>query len=346
MTDTLLRANLRRLNDRLSATVDRGEVMLRCWLIEWPNMWSARESEKPGLADGRLIWQSVDWEWVDWMTNEIVTNPNGAHEQIFGSDGKLLTQPVPVPNDDDAAGEPFRALHVSAKYEGRDRLRPIFDNRVKPAFLDAGNLLMSVPSDMLPVPMSSATMKEVEPLQKWLYFVFDLAWAELPGSPLRPSIGKTCWYTDADIEEYDPPHSIPEPVCWYSVIDDVVQASLHALDLLLTVKEGGARLQPGGAAIMPLAADVEEGDGESTAGATPQAAYKPKRGRPVEMLTIRRADFVKPLREKGEPYSRIFAAYAKKYPRDIDASEDVLRRAFERQCPELSAKLKEGKATD
>jgi len=72
----------------------------------------------------------------------------------------------------------------------------------------------------------------------------------------------------------------------------------------------------------------------------------PKRGRKVDKATIRRADFAKPPREKGESWPNIYAAYNNKYPRDVDASEDVLRRAFERQYPEIAAKLKEGKATE
>ena len=59
-----------------------------------------------------------------------------------------------------------------------------------------------------------------------------------------------------------------------------------------------------------------------------------KRGRPVDKMTIRRADFAKPLREQSKTWEEITTAYSKKYPRDIDASADVIRLAFQRQYSE------------
>ncbi len=79
---------------------------------------------------------------------------------------------------------------------------------------------------------------------------------------------------------------------------------------------------------------------------TEPADNRPKRGRPVGKDTVRRADFAKPLREKGEKWPSIFAAYEKKYPRDTEATEGAVRLAFERQYPELAAKLRKGKATE
>ena len=70
-----------------------------------------------------------------------------------------------------------------------------------------------------------------------------------------------------------------------------------------------------------------------------------KRGRKVKDDTIRRADFVKPLREKNMSYPAIYDRYKRKYFRDVDASPDVLRHAFERQYPEVAAKLKNKDAT-
>lgn len=84
------------------------------------------------------------------------------------------------------------------------------------------------------------------------------------------------------------------------------------------------------------------GGASSTPGKTPST----KRGRKVEKETIRRADFAKPLREKGETWPNIYTAFTKKYPRDTDTNEGILRRAFERQYPEIAAKLKEDKATE
>lgn len=58
---------------------------------------------------------------------------------------------------------------------------------------------------------------------------------------------------------------------------------------------------------------------------------KRKRGRPVDPMTIQRADFARPLREQEYTWEDIYAAYRSKYPRDIDASADSIRLAFDRQ---------------
>jgi hypothetical protein len=96
-----------------------------------------------------------------------------------------------------------------------------------------------------------------------------------------------------------------------------------------------------------------EGQGKGGAGSAPTQVQStgpddktPKRGRKVDKATIRRADFAKPLREKGESWPNIFAAYEKKYVRDTDTTEDILRRAFERQYPELSIELRKRNATE
>lgn len=93
------------------------------------------------------------------------------------------------------------------------------------------------------------------------------------------------------------------------------------------------------------AAKPELGEGDGAAGSTADgtetakpAKAKSTRGRKVDKATIRRADFAKPLREKDETWANIYAEYNRKHSRDIDASADVIRRAFERQYPDFSAK--------
>jgi len=93
----------------------------------------------------------------------------------------------------------------------------------------------------------------------------------------------------------------------------------------------------------PPTEETKEGEGNAEVDETKTGE---RRGRKVAPETIRRADFAKPRREKGESYPSIYAAYQKKYPRDIDASEDVIRLAFERQYPELSKKLKDKPPTE
>ena len=84
---------------------------------------------------------------------------------------------------------------------------------------------------------------------------------------------------------------------------------------------------------------AEQGTGEGgakSAGAGRSAKppqNRPKRGRPVDKATIRRADFAKPLREDGSTWLEIAKLYCKKYPRDLEASADTIRLAFQRQYP-------------
>lgn len=81
-----------------------------------------------------------------------------------------------------------------------------------------------------------------------------------------------------------------------------------------------------------------EGKGGGGSGTEKQSSAKPdgkpKRGRPVDDATIRRADFAKPLREQGKGWEDIYTLYAEKYPRDVDASADTIRLALQRQYPE------------
>lgn len=83
------------------------------------------------------------------------------------------------------------------------------------------------------------------------------------------------------------------------------------------------------------------------AGPPPKSTGKKStRGRKVDKATVRRADFAKPLREQGEKWPEIFSKYLKEHPRDVDATKDVIRRAFDRQYPELAASLRGSKATE
>ena len=93
-------------------------------------------------------------------------------------------------------------------------------------------------------------------------------------------------------------------------------------------------------------ADAHTSEVDGGADSTPARLQKPKRGRKVSKYTIQRADFAKPLREAGESWPNIFAKYESKHFRDTEATEDIVRRACERQYPELGRELKEGKPTE
>jgi len=238
MANELIPVALKRLRDRLSNVVGAG-AHLGCWLIEWPSMWASREGDKPGWSEKTVVWANVEPEWMESMLLGLVRGENLWDGYPFDSDGKLLANPIRHSLDDDLAeaNRPFRMLHlslpVSAKrtLRERDRRRRIFHDQLKPIFDDAGNLLIGIPANTLPVAISGTTDVALE---RWFHFLFDLAWAKIPGSPLRASQDKTHWYCDTAIDEYDPPRSIPDPEGGYSEIGDVVQASLHAIDILLT----------------------------------------------------------------------------------------------------------------
>jgi hypothetical protein len=240
MADGLLRVSLQRLHDQLSQLVGR-YVPLECWLIEWPNMFSAGrdfighslEVMVPGLADSRVVWQSVDWDWVNYAVNSSEYSTGETITGIFDSQGKLVAHPRPFRIEVDVYDTPFRALHLSVHHEGRDTVKPVFDNWLKPILVDAGRLLEGILGEALPEHISAATTGERNPLERWLYFVFDLAWANIPGLPLQPQMGVTHGYSDAAYVNYAPPDRIPEPACWYSVLGDVARDSLHAIDFLL-----------------------------------------------------------------------------------------------------------------
>jgi hypothetical protein len=86
---------------------------------------------------------------------------------------------------------------------------------------------------------------------RWLYLLFELAWAKVVGSPLRASRDKSVWYgggtvalelvslfhdTHEPLDFADVLAKIPNPSTRYSGIDGVAQASLYAIDILWTPK--------------------------------------------------------------------------------------------------------------
>jgi len=217
MVDDLLHVGLRRLQARLSSVV-KPDAPLNCWLIEWRNNWASRQSRTPGLWDETVVWDSVDDGDVDWKLDGNESDSNDC--------------------------ELFRELHISTLSdespswdESLDTLRSIFWDTLQPIFVDAGNLLPSILANAFPVPISSETLKTGDSLERWLYFLFDLAWAKIPTSPLRVSIDKEYrWIPTIKQFTHDIHGNTPKPDCRCSLIEDVVQASLYAIDILLTMK--------------------------------------------------------------------------------------------------------------
>ena len=120
-------------------------------------------------------------------------------------------------------------------------------DRFVPLAKDAGNLVPIMPADCFPVPIPTETLETDTPEIRWCYFLFDLAWARIPGSPLRPSKDKMAWYGHTSITLASFPQArirlkpiadrFPDQPHWFSVIDDIVQASLYATDILLLAKK-------------------------------------------------------------------------------------------------------------
>ncbi len=111
--------------------------------------------------------------------------------------------------------------------------------------------------------------------------------------------------------------------------------------------ETGAVAPPRSAAAPSPAAKAEQSEGGDEEDAPQKVAQaSPKRGRKVKKDTIRWADFAKPLRVKGEKWASIYAEYLRTHPREVDATADKIRLAFERQYPDLAAELKGRTATE
>jgi hypothetical protein len=201
-----------------------------------------RPADQPPAFSGK---NPVSWVLSEYRSPGIIHDARGrptfADSPTYDRDGK------PIAN---SAGQPYavdrgasRAIQLYGTRQARDSLEPIF--------VDAGNLLSSMRADSLSVPIPSPTLRTDKPLARWLYFLFDMAWAEVAGSPLRVSREKSAWYQNTDVTlkmvlwfrgpnkpaGFHPAEpmiaNIPDPPNWYSVIDDLAQASVDAIDILL-----------------------------------------------------------------------------------------------------------------
>lgn len=214
MVDALLRTWLEQLRRCFSNAIDAG-ARLQCCLIEWPR-----------TTDGPL------------------DQSDGAH----GDYPPEFTDTTPISS---ALGiyrwGIVREVNLYGAHAVRDNLNP--------CFADAGHLLAALSPNDFPVPIPPATLATDDESRRWLYFLFDLAWAEIPGSLVRAATPPSAWYKGGSINlpsldvyrgyaaqgtEVRGPLAdfckfIPDSPAWYSVIDDVVQASLYAIDVLLTV---------------------------------------------------------------------------------------------------------------
>jgi hypothetical protein len=159
------------------------------------------------------------------------------------------------------------------------------------------------------------TLAVKEPIVRWVMAVFDLAWAEVPGSPLRISTPKSLEGkgTLAEIQRgreppasSDPGTSVPVPdrsvmPTWSATIADVARASGYAIDILLNVLSG---TRTGQAAQLGKAGDQLN-----------EARFLPKRevqkifGMTDKMITgflarHPKIETARPLTRRGQPHPR------------------------------------------
>jgi hypothetical protein len=205
----LLSIGLRRVQDRFSRTID-DSLKVQCLLIESPIVGDESDSSQPPGFVGR--------EFLSFYT------------------------------------EPYR--HILRSRDEKSRLidaganRTIYlfgtdkaDDGFSPLATDAGNLLSAIPENAFPVIIPADTLRTTTPAIRWIYFLFDLAWAKVPGSALRPSKDKTAWAGRTSVSLASLPQvrarfkdlaeRFLDPPTWYSTIDDLVQASIYAIDILM-----------------------------------------------------------------------------------------------------------------
>ncbi len=109
--------------------------------------------------------------------------------------------------------------------------------------IDAGNLFSGASNGVFPLAIPRETLTTTGPEIRWYYILFDFAWAKVKDSALRPLKEKTAWAPHRKVAlaalpafRRDFPEEaseFPDPPLWYSVIDDVAQASVYAIDILL-----------------------------------------------------------------------------------------------------------------
>jgi hypothetical protein len=281
--DDLLRTGLRRIQDRLARGVDAGRLV-QCLMIHSPISDKTPTSQPPEFSNREPLCFGHD----TYGSNHIHRDRSG---QWVG--------PADTAN---------RSVHYFGDQQGYDEFFRLAT--------DAGNLVSSMSNKFFPVSIPQYTLETAEPATRWLYVLFDLAWAEIPGSPLRPSKGRTAWSGRTSIaldalplfraRFKDIAERFSDHPSWYSVIDDLVQASVYAIDILLLAPAGGNENVP------------------------------PKtRGAPKKKETAQRAEFAKGLIDQGLTWREIYEQYAKTPQGKLDkaASADVLRKAYERTYP-------------
>jgi hypothetical protein len=244
MSNELLRASLQRLEDRFTKAADAGH-RLQCLLKESPSLGDRNSGDPPPFAGKDAVYTAGGGYRDSGVIHDELGNPTFTNKPVYEVNGK------PIAN---SAGEFYAfdrgAIRVVKLFGASPVAASAAWNVFAPLASDAGQLLSDLLANALPMPIPKETLAISHLERRWLYFLFDLAWARTPGSPLRVSQEKAAWsgYTIVELSEI--PHlrqcndelskellaKIPDPPSWYSVIDDVVAASVYAIDILLMWK--------------------------------------------------------------------------------------------------------------
>ncbi|NLE59921.1 MAG: hypothetical protein GX616_16335 [Planctomycetes bacterium] len=317
----LLKQTMTTLRERFSELQDRGR--LKAELVESPILvrQPGMRPRKPPGSRGESVWIWSTTYRLPLVRQDVNGNPVVAEEALVDVDGNPWLDEAGRPIDYADCG----AVRVVSLY-GDAEVWPTFERLAA----DAGHLLSNSPSLIRDHFAPETPAMQPEPL-RWICAVFDLAWARVPGSALRPETDKVVRVTiDMNLADPDPPEDddnadstddtepestqeppssedatgetltnrrrrtepfeymprvryIPlddlpryldafphpdalggftDPPEWLSTLDDVIQASVHALDILLDAMAADKKvpsLRTTGAAVLPNPEDTSTG---------------------------------------------------------------------------------------
>jgi len=215
---------------------------LRCLLVEH----ATPEQRKPELPPLKDFSEETTVYWATGVYRNVRFIQNADGTPVFTDKPVLDVDGKPIVN---SAGEAYaiergavRTLQVHGEYEAFQCFSQIATQ--------AGCSVPAMPPAVRNM-LFPGTVRETDPLKCWLYVLFDLAWRNMPGSPLKAE--RYTWVGDTSVSLRSLPNfrraaaigakvphpellaQIPDPPDrFYSVLDNIGLASIAAVDILLT----------------------------------------------------------------------------------------------------------------